>query len=344
MVMPFDIEHLHCRRKNLTSQQASLLAYTWNHFLQHGTWIPTRTAHRLLGKSSTVEAIDGLGGSIMLERSASGNDPSTYHLTSPGMLLADESGEALRLLARLLRLFRDTFLDDDNVQTLSGTEIVQSLHLASSEESLMRRIVAVDHLWTGGGSSGPHEWSVSLPSFVDDLPEAGDLEAFAITRAFEAYDPAIPAWDIERRQYSRVQASPNQSALPFIKHDELRSVLERDLEELTIAHEHRCWKSCLILAGGILEGVLFDALHQITGEEMSSDDLSVLAAEAGERGLLDTPASHLSQALRTYRNLIHPRRHLKELTVITADEGAVAYRALHACLRSVAQNLPRLTR
>src|SRR5207245_1725597 len=51
----------------------------------------------------------------------------------------------------------------------------------------------------------------------------------------------------------------------FVKDTGLRSILERDYDEIQRAYVAKCWKSVIILSGGSIEAILTDVLLKNSG-------------------------------------------------------------------------------
>jgi hypothetical protein len=147
-------------------------------------------------------------------------------------------------------------------------------------------------------------------------------------------------------------------SFPLIADPELRDIIERDYRELAIVlFPAGAWKSCVVMAGSILEAILLDLLTQdlahvtqamgslkapkkgkkgpvkdITKGSLDEEwTLANLIDVAGDLGLLpamDVKAIH--QMLRDYRNFVHPRKEKKAAHPCTEAEAMLAKGALDA--------------
>ena len=129
----------------------------------------------------------------------------------------------------------------------------------------------------------------------------------------------------------------------FIKDSSLRPILERDCVEIQKAYVSECWKSVVILTGGSLEAVLLDRLLQIetqakaaksapSSKDVSKWDLSDLIKVAVELKVVEPSAKVLADAVRQYRNLVHPGNELRsKLSVgkLEANSGLNALTIVH---------------
>mgnify|MGYP001581828271 CR=1 FL=1 len=51
-----------------------------------------------------------------------------------------------------------------------------------------------------------------------------------------------------------------ESSFPFVDDEELRDMLDRDLQDAELCFAERLWKPCMVLCGGILEALLYEYL------------------------------------------------------------------------------------
>jgi len=131
----------------------------------------------------------------------------------------------------------------------------------------------------------------------------------------------------------------------FVSNPDVREIVERDYRELALrTFPDGSWKSTVILAGSILEAVLYDLLtkdqatsaaamasprapkkkkgstvknimSQARDDEWFLDDLIKVACDLGRMPYNNEQTVHL--ALREYRNLVHPRLEAKMRVTIS---------------------------
>lgn len=101
--------------------------------------------------------------------------------------------------------------------------------------------------------------------------------------------------------------------LEFVASDEVRAILRQDLAELEGVHADGRYKSTLVLAGAIVEGVLLDRLESLCAEgsykpsaELQKLPLGPLIAEAESAGVLAGRLLAACKGLQDYRNVLHP--------------------------------------
>jgi hypothetical protein len=138
---------------------------------------------------------------------------------------------------------------------------------------------------------------------------------------------------------SPVAAPPAPAGLTFPRMTDpgLRTIVERDYVELLRATEAQCWKSVIIVAGGTIEGILTDVLQARSAAALaspkrnprSSTDIGEwklvwLIDVALDLGVVGTAISKLSDAVRQFRNLVHPTNELRNKLTFGEPEAKVA--------------------
>lgn len=118
----------------------------------------------------------------------------------------------------------------------------------------------------------------------------------------------------------------------FISGDEFRTSLEADYHELNLSMEVGAWKAVHILAGSIIEAILIDylaaaAYKKLPNTDILKMDLYQAISACRAEGILSERTEHLSHAIRSYRNLIHPGR-LVRLNETANQNGAKISQAL----------------
>jgi len=129
----------------------------------------------------------------------------------------------------------------------------------------------------------------------------------------------------------------------FVHDDELRTIIERDYYELSlILFPGGAWKSTIVLAGSILEAILQDRL---TGGEKTTAAANAAECAPKKKGPVEKGrwdlydlirvavelriipegrANTVDEALRNYRNFIHPTRELRAGHRCTESEAQLA--------------------
>jgi hypothetical protein len=137
----------------------------------------------------------------------------------------------------------------------------------------------------------------------------------------------------------------------FLKDKGLRDIIERDYRELTLVlFPGGAWKSTVIMAGSILEAILFDILGsdpKVNAKALASlvapkdkhgvvmplEDwrLAYLISVAADIGLLPSDrAATFDQVLRDYRNFVHPKKEIRSGHPCGEGEAQLAVGGLNA--------------
>lgn len=124
----------------------------------------------------------------------------------------------------------------------------------------------------------------------------------------------------------------------FVDDARIRNIVERDYAELKRLDPQTHSKSVLILAGGIIEGLLIDAL--ITGEVWEEKKafetfLKEMIYPAKNAGIIKH--DNITEVLRVFRNLVHPAREIRDDLVFTADHAKHARTSVDVVISEVRQ-------
>ena len=101
--------------------------------------------------------------------------------------------------------------------------------------------------------------------------------------------------------------------LNSITDEQLRTMVQRDKEELEKALENGLCKSVLLLAGSIIEAILVDfflafPVSGISATQVLKANLANLLDWAEQEKLITSRTKEISTVIKNYRNLIHPGR------------------------------------
>jgi hypothetical protein len=132
----------------------------------------------------------------------------------------------------------------------------------------------------------------------------------------------------------------------FIASETIKEQLSFDLDELHKSINSECWKSSMVLIGSILETVLYDYINsleslknQIKNFEKRDDvALSNLLSWSRKFQVIDENLYRLSEPIRDYRNLIHPKVQERLKTQLSENLVHIGYNVLFEVIRSVKKN------
>jgi hypothetical protein len=147
--------------------------------------------------------------------------------------------------------------------------------------------------------------------------------------------------------YAGVGGYANLRSFAFVTDKNLRQIVERDYQELSlILLPGRAWKSTVVIAGSILEGILSDLLINPTNNHRARSAAAAPKKKnlaAGEWSLLDLievsvelkllpagRAAAIDQTLRDYRKFVHPLKEIRAAYPCSEAEALLAKGALDA--------------
>lgn len=319
-------------RERLSADQRAVLNAIWDHYLAHNQWVPRRLLHQRFGKTAALSILQQLGENIICEARDDGKDH--YRLTFLGVLLTDQGGESEGLLVRYLEYVRDRCKTNPSLEWVGSQEVEAALGLTAHRSRLLRQLIRLSHWWGGGSGFGDQEWTVGVPVDVDDLFPESDLRSYVREHILTHFPPGAPSRNAEKPR----------GEFWFIRDPDLQRQLAANWREAQDVYQVRCWKSCVILCGGILEAVLLEALAreasacggEVISAETSQRDLGDLVNAARRLGVLGTGLPHLGQALRAFPRLIHPGFPTGEKVEVTREDAEAALIAVRMCLRQIA--------
>jgi hypothetical protein len=299
-------------------------------------------------KEFVLSAIGPLGGSVVFRTQVGGKD--YYELSLLGILLSDYGLDAEKLLVGYLDYVRAQYDKNPLVEKVTADEIRQSLKLKEEQAELLGALISLGYFY-GGSLSPGKQWECGVPKDVDDLPAVGDLREYVQKRAIRDYDPKMPIEPNDRSRYLLSKGTKGQrSEFDFVQDPLLQDQLAKDWDEAQRVHQVKAWKSCVILCGGILEGMLLDVLkrdelqtayQKLKGKslpDLNSCYLVNLVEIAKELGLLSKSVGYLGHSLREFRNLVHPGKQVRERINFTQEEAEIAFNIIKVCLRELSKS------
>jgi hypothetical protein len=141
--------------------------------------------------------------------------------------------------------------------------------------------------------------------------------------------------------------------LGCIKSKSLRNIAERDWKECSLALDAGCWKSVLILSGGILEAIVLSKLLRrrskavkakaATGgsPDPNSWTLGKMIAVAKELDLFGPAIDMLPAPMKDYRNLAHPGYEVRKKLSISEKSARASFHVLTLILEELERSLKK---
>lgn len=135
----------------------------------------------------------------------------------------------------------------------------------------------------------------------------------------------------------------------FVKNTNLRTIIERDYVWVNKCLAVEAWKPVIILAGGLIEALLLDRLLATESRAKSSSkapkengikkwSLENLIDVAVDLSIINVGAEKLSDAVRHYRNLVHPGNELRAGLRVEPEEAKIAAEILNIIIRDLQSN------
>jgi hypothetical protein len=270
-------------------------------------------------------------------------------LSALGILASSVGVHAEELLVRYLTFVRRRFHQDPGATQLRSEDIRAALELPQQDSKLLGKLIQVT-MWcsNGSGFSADGSWYAGLPRDVDDIPE--DPRPYIQSHLFAIYEPGAPVFLAERyhQMSNRVEA---MSELWFVADAALRTQLELDWNEAKATRNAKAWKCCVIMCGGILEGLLLDrlkgdpakavsaraAISKKANPDIETWTLAEMIDVASHLKILQKGAGHVGHALREYRNLVHPAKQVKEKITVTEAEASLSFSGVQVCIADFAR-------
>jgi hypothetical protein len=320
-----------------------------DHYLDQREWMPVRAFHKEFGgKEAAEELLESAGGSIVFRTDETGY--KSYRLTLLGVLLAEKGSDYLELIAKYLRFAKEKAYQEPKRTHIHSSEVMEALDLDQMEIDLLGWLLRYGWL-SSGGSFSADNWNVGIPELVEEIPD--DAQAFIAQKEASRFNPSISIDPISqpKLQYKGLKQD-TRSGFAFVQDQALRERINSDWSEAVLAFDTGAWKCALILSGGVLEAMLVAKLKET--EEVAENAyaklnnnkpsrrleewrLVDLVDVASHLGLITQSSSHLSHALRHFRNLIHPTRHVKEDIEISKDTASVAINSIRLFIREFSE-------
>jgi hypothetical protein len=315
-------------------------------------WVSKGRLHVALGDSTLVtRMLDDIGGSIVLALNASGNEPARYSLTLLGASLTDDGQTLVGTLVRYLAYCASRYRQDPDLRKIHSTDVRNALELSEEdcrELSLCLRLPDSPWFVCGESHSG---WTGSMPQDIDAINDSRDVARYVHDLLAKAHAPSMPIDGHARLQYSASRRPGRPSSFAFLSDPKLRRQLDSDWAEAQSVH-HRdvaAWKACVVLCGGVVEGVLLAALREREadavatsrllktndGADLEDWSLATLVLVSRRLGLISAATERLADALRVFRNLIHPARHVREGTTVDRGSADIAVSVVRKVIAEV---------
>ncbi len=137
-----------------------------------------------------------------------------------------------------------------------------------------------------------------------------------------------------------------QKDFSFVDNQELRQIIRRDYGWIGRCLAVEAWKPLIILCGGLIEAILLDKLIANKDRAKSSTkahkekdlvkwSLEHLIDVSVDLSIINPGAEKLGDAVRNYRNLVHPGKELESGLQVKPEEGRIAFEILNMIIRDL---------
>ncbi|MGA9571456.1 MAG: hypothetical protein WBS17_15325 [Candidatus Acidiferrales bacterium] len=218
----------------------------------------------------------------------------------------------------------------------STPEIVEAANMTTSrpiepETIRLGMLFAIEFLlffgsWSGDDQQPAKRITVDDRILVFENVEKAWQQEYAQRQPHQPARVSVPVTTI-----GESGAPMNLSEQPdfaFVNDARLKGIIERDFGELNRIRSVLSIKSRIVIAGGLIEGLLLDALLARSNDAMAAKDaekekngkpkpieewrLGSLIKVARELKLISQDAEKHTPTIRDYRNLVHPGREIRE--------------------------------
>jgi hypothetical protein len=171
-------------------------------------------------------------------------------------------------------------------------------------------------------ADGPDARDMAASEYATARIEWRDEKIDRFIAAAEAARKAI-GQELERRGARPTAVGIRRRDFAFVKSDPVRAIATRDHEELRAVAD-RTTKATALLAGSVIEAVLFDALGRVgfTAKQLDRMELHEMVDEAAAAKIIQPRTQKAAHAVRGARNFVHPAVELREGRLREVDAKA----------------------
>lgn len=131
----------------------------------------------------------------------------------------------------------------------------------------------------------------------------------------------------------------------IIREPRIAALLQRRLDEARTCYANGAHVAAIIMLGSLLEGVLLTVIEErdaslLRGKKPDFIGLKALIDICHEAGWIDVDVERFSQALREYRNFVHPRAEFREAHTPDCDTLTVSWYVVNSALNDLAATQP----
>lgn len=175
----------------------------------------------------------------------------------------------------------------------------------------------------------------------------------AVVRVYRILQKARNHYKLYAQPPASTETPSEQFDFSFIADPDLRSIMDRDYQEIQACLDAKAYKAAIVMCGSVMEALLLDALladepkakqsaktlRDSIGKvhnDLRKWSLKTMIAVAQDLQILPTEIGGMSEALRGYRNLIHPAVEVRKKRTAEKQEARLAHSALDVIIKSLA--------
>lgn len=131
----------------------------------------------------------------------------------------------------------------------------------------------------------------------------------------------------------------------IIREPRIAALLQRRLDEARTCYANGAQVAAIIMLGSLLEGVMLTVIQERDASLLRNKNpdfvgLKTLIDICHKAGWIDVDVERFSQALREYRNFVHPRAELREAHTPDRDTLTVSWWVVNSALNDLAESQP----
>ena len=247
-------------------------------------------------------------------------------MTLLGVSLCEGSDDDLNNFIDFLNLAVKKFIEDPEEGKITSEEFNNEYSVSNLELKRVSELVYQDHeIWSGATHNEDGTYSFNLTHRILKYEDIKNFDDYiniikdGLSKRFggklKQKKQRESEWyeDYEDEDEIEPYSPPN---IGFISDSSIRTLIEKDLEELYYVLEVEAWKSATILAASIAESILLDlfkrneeiARRTLKGKWPNRVGLYDMVKAASSSGLISEPEHAFFDMIRIYRNQIHPDR------------------------------------
>jgi len=258
-------------------------------------------------------------------------------ITLLGILHVDPTTDLVTKIDRVIKFIRDSIKRNPKIKDITVDQISENASVTATEARIILKLIGdFQNFWhsaSGGNEFGYTSIGIGAPHVKTAYLSYTDLESI-IEEFAELYDPdrlsrygrrntpvSLDWNDDEPNDVAPAVASV-QMDFSFMADSRLALIVERDYAELQQLNAETSPKSVLVIAGGMIEALLFDALvvsDHWSFEEASKRYLKDMIYPAKNLGIIRH--DNITDVLRIFRNIIHASREVRENLVVDASHA-----------------------